>query len=115
MEQARDERARFVFQDPDIPASPHSKTSRCAPGSFGTLNSGTFPTSDPADGDSGKGMPFRFLDIDAKIDLVRGVAHLVLQNDLRLLLRRVVRLEQARGHVRRARTSDTKDAGILIG
>src|SRR5262249_55685367 len=73
------------------------------------------PTSDLADGDPGKGMPFRFLDVDAKVDLVRGVAHLVLQNDLSFLFRRVVRLEQAWGHVRRARTSDADDPGILIG
>jgi hypothetical protein len=39
---------------------------RCRPSSFRKLNSGTFPTSDLADGDSGKGMPFRFLDVDAK-------------------------------------------------
>src|SRR6266481_1775254 len=87
----------------------------CAPGSFRKRNSGTFPTSDPTDGDSGKDMPFRFLDVDAKVDPVRSVAHLVLQNDLSFFFRRVVRLEQAWGHVRRARTSDTEDAGILIG
>jgi hypothetical protein len=49
--------------------------------------SGTFPTSDLADGDSGKDMPFRFLDVDAKVDLVRGVAHLVFQNDLNFFFR----------------------------
>src|SRR5262245_41646182 len=75
----------------------------------------TSPISDPADGESGKCMPFRFLDVDAKVDLVRGMAHLVFQDDLNLLFRRVVRLEQARGHVRRARASDTDDASILIG
>src|SRR2546421_11250009 len=88
---------------------------RCRPSSFRKLNSGTFPTSALADGDSGKDMPFRFLDVDAKVDLVRGVAHLVLQNDLSFFFRRVVGLEQAWGHVRRARTSDTEDARILIG
>src|SRR5262245_65243625 len=75
----------------------------------------TSPSSDPADGDSGKGMPFRFLGVDAKVDLVRGVAHLVFQNDLNFPFRRVVRLEQARGHVWGARASDTDDARILIG
>jgi hypothetical protein len=92
------------------PAEPPRLMHRCRPSSFRKLNSGTFPTSALADSDSGKDMPFRFLDVDAKVDLVRGVAHLVFQNDLNFFFRRVVRLEQAWGHVRRARTSDTEDA-----
>src|SRR5437660_1212794 len=79
----------------------------CASSSFRKLNSGTFPTSDLADGDSGKDMPFRFLDVDAKVDLVRGVAHLVFLNDLNFFFPGVVCLAQAWGHVRRARTSAT--------
>src|SRR3981081_1022363 len=97
------------------PAEPPRLMHRCRPSSFRKLNSGTFPTSALADGDSGKDMPFRFLDVDAQVDLVRGVAHLVFQNDLNFFFRRVVRLEQAWDHVRRARTSDTEDAWVLIG
>src|SRR5471032_2070585 len=59
-------------------------------------------------------MPLRVLDLDPQADSHRIASRLVLQEDLNLLFTRVVRLEQARGHVRCAPTADADDAGIPV-